>query len=620
MLPLLPIRRGVTVAGTHRSSLQLWDQLKLGLPSPAHGLLPFTKPSRYSFATVADMAPKLHGRAFYESIGSPKHIVAPMVDQSEFAWRMLTRSFLPPDLRRSILAYSPMLHAKMFAEAPKYRATHFEALKEDGQAYLDGNPEFDRPLFVQFCANDPDALLGAAKHVQQYCDAVDLNLGCPQGIAKRGHYGAFLQEDWDTIHKLIRTLHDGLDIPVTAKMRILESREKTLEYAKMILDAGASIITVHGRQRDQKGHKTGLADWSVLRYLREQLPEDTVMFANGNILQHEDIEACLKATGVDGVMSAEGNLYDPSIFAPPPPVGQEGREYWRGRDGKGGYRADAMLRRYLDIIHRHVFGREPPRREPLFLPSDISDPAESNGDNRKRGLEGSEDEPAKKQKLEIETRVLETLSETWTPTSTLSKKQQKKLANKENRANGKQERTSNPNLIAMQPHCFHILRSLVSKHHNVRDALAKCRAGDIDAYENVLTLTEAAVKEGLLAYEANPQDFEGATTDAAPEGGDPTESSDMAVKRCKRPYWVCQPYVRPLPKEALEKGSLQLSKKELRKMELDAEHARKAGLEAGGKVDDVGEEVKEQMKQILANGHSLAEADVKVPQQGMVAG
>ena len=67
------------------------------------------------------MAPKLRGRAFYESLGSPKYIVAPMVDQSEFAWRLLTRSFLPAELRTSILAYSPMLHAKLFSEKAAYR-------------------------------------------------------------------------------------------------------------------------------------------------------------------------------------------------------------------------------------------------------------------------------------------------------------------------------------------------------------------------------------------------------------------------------------------------------------------------------------------------------------------
>jgi len=315
------------------------------------------------------MAPaKLHGRAFYESIGSPKYILAPMVDQSEFAWRLLSRSFFPAEQQSSLLAYSPMLHAKLFTESAKYRASHFEPLKpplslpfpadtnhsqihNEEDLHLDGNPKNDRPLFVQFCANDPDVFLEAAKVVQPYCDAVDLNLGCPQGIARRGGYGAFLQEDWKTIHNLIHKLHTGLDIPVTAKFRIQETKEKTLEYAKMILGAGASIITVHGRQRHQKGHETGLADWSVLRYLREQLPPETVIFANGNVLQREDLQKCLDATLADGVMSAEGNLFDPSIFAPPPPVGEEGREYWRGRDGKGGYRCDAVLRRYLDIVH-----------------------------------------------------------------------------------------------------------------------------------------------------------------------------------------------------------------------------------------------------------------------------
>lgn len=546
--------------------------------------------------------PKLHGRAFYESIGSPKHIIAPMVDQSEFAWRMLTRSFLPPDLRTSILAYSPMLHAKLFSDNPKYRANHFEPLKPplamseppdaehlktlgEEDMYLDGNPKIDRPLFVQFCANDPEAFLKAAKVVQPFCDAVDLNLGCPQGIAKRGNYGAFLQEDWDTIYKLISTLHQELDIPVTAKFRIQETKEKTLEYAKMILRAGASIITVHGRQRFQKGHETGLADWKMIRFLREELPKDTVIFANGNILQHEDLQRCLDETGADGVMSAEGNLYDPSIFASAPPVGEEGTDYWRGRDGKGGYRADAVLRRYLDIIHKYVLGQEPPEREPLFSLSDPRPAAPEPATGTKRSADAMADPEVIQQ---------------------LTKKQRREEA-KEKKKGGKQEKCTNPNLTAMQPHCFHILRSLVSSHHDVRDALARSRAGDIDAYENVLKLTQQVVKQGLLAYEKDPSQFEYPDVNEEDETLDPEVSSTVAVRRCKRPFWVCQPHVRPLPKEALEKGSLQLSKKEKAKLKAEQEEKERAGVGAEGRVEAV-------------EAASSIEERIEVPKEGVVCG
>lgn len=356
-----------------------------------------------------------------------------------------------------------------------------------------------------------------------------------------------------------------------------------MAYAKTILDAGASIITVHGRQRDQKGHKTGLADWSMIRYLREQLPSETVIFANGNILQYGDIQECLDATQADGVMSAEGNLYDPSIFATAPPAGEEGREYWRGKNGKGGYRADAVLRRYLDIIHKHVFNREPPERLPLFLPSDESAILESTEILKRGHTDEESGRPTKKQKRE-------------------EKKVEKK--------NTKPEKVTNANLVAMQAHCFHILRPLVSKHHDVRDALARSRAGDIDAYENVLTLTEKAVKEGLLAYEADPAAFdapdeEAEKPDQAEARPPMAESSDEAVRRCRRPYWVCQPYVRPLPKEALEKGSLQLSKKELKQLAKQEEEAKKAGVEPEGTTEEV-----------QVNGSKTEE----VPAQGMVSG
>ena len=472
---------------------------------------------------------------------------------------MLTRSYMTPETSKTLLAYTPMFHGRLFTETAKFRNHHFQPTKAGldsipslestalGSLHLDGNPAIDRPLFVQFCANSPDDLLQAAKYVQPFCDAVDLNLGCPQGIARKGHYGAFLQEDWDLIYKLINKLHLHLDVPVTAKMRILETKEKTLEYAKLILSAGASIITVHGRQRDQKGHQTGLADWSVIRYLREKLPPETVIFANGNILRHEDLQKCLDETNADGVMSAEGNLYDPTIFAEPPAEGQEGREYWRGRDGKGGYRMDAVFRRYLDIMHRYVLEKDPPDRRPLYIPTDPDpepEPLAADEDSRSPA-EG--EPPAKRQKC----------------------------SNK---------KTTSPNLLAMQPHLFHLLRPLVAKHTDIRDVLARSRGGDIAAFENVLSMVEVAVKDGLLDYNHEPSKYEETSNPELQsehekvEEATKDESSLAMVKACKRPWWVCQPYVRPLPKEALEKGSLTLGKKERKQLEESKLLKTSAGL------------------------------------------
>lgn len=496
---------------------------------------------------------------------------------------------MTPEQSHSLLAYTPMLHSRMFVETPKFRDNHFQPIRSGlatlptftetsaSDVYLDGNRTIDRPLVVQFCSNSPSDLLEAAKYVQPFCEAVDLNLGCPQGIARKGHYGAFLQEDWNLVYSLINTLHENLDIPVTAKMRILGTEEKTLKYAKTIISAGASILTVHGRQRDQKGHKTGLADWSMIRYLRQHLPPDTVLFANGNILRYEDIAKCIDATGADGVMSAEGNLYDPTIFAQPPAVGAEGREYWRGRDGRGGYRMDAVFRRYMDIIYKYVLEEPQPARKPLFLPSDnaLNKLDLGNGHEETDGQS-----PAKKQK----------------------------------RDNGtKQTRTTSPNLLSMQAHLFHLLRPLVSKHHEVRDALARSRAGDIAAFETVLHLVEKAVKEGLLEYESHPERYEETAVEAAVLSDEQKkeeelsdESSLATVRACKRPWWVCQPYVRPLPKEALQKGSLTLSKKEKKRLEEEQQLAGRAPSEPGGRVE--------------TERTGSSQRQVEIPKEGLVCG
>uniref|UniRef100_A0A7S1QB19 tRNA-dihydrouridine(16/17) synthase [NAD(P)(+)] n=1 Tax=Neobodo designis TaxID=312471 RepID=A0A7S1QB19_NEODS len=276
--------------------------------------------------------PKLPPFEWYASIGNPRFVMAPMVDQSELPFRMMGRKY------GTTLCYTPMLNSRVFAMDPEYRKHNYSTCAED------------RPLVVQFCGNEADVVLAAARVVEGDCDAVDINLGCPQGIAKKGFYGSYLMERWDVVHTILHTLSVELKVPVIAKMRVFDSEELTLRYARMIRDAGAHLIAVHGRTREMKGQQTGVADLALVARVKQEITDRPVL-SNGNIECYDDAVANLKTTGCDGVMAAEGMLWDPRIFANPERPIKTGRRFTADKPTR--LDAIAAAREYMEFAKRY---------------------------------------------------------------------------------------------------------------------------------------------------------------------------------------------------------------------------------------------------------------------------
>lgn len=194
---------------------------KLGSPASAHCNADMNADMNARPAVPADKPVDFERTwSWFRSLGSPKFVIAPMVKQSELAYRMLCRQ------HNATLCYTQMFHAKQFLTSEKVREVMFKTHPDEG------------PLFAQFCGDDPLTLLASARLIQDQVDAIDLNLGCPQGIARRGHYGSFLLSEPDLLVDIVRTLHNGLDIPVTCKIRILPSEEETYTLCQRLQDAG----------------------------------------------------------------------------------------------------------------------------------------------------------------------------------------------------------------------------------------------------------------------------------------------------------------------------------------------------------------------------------------------
>jgi len=175
--------------------------------------------------------------------------------------------------------------------------------------------ELDHPIAGHIFGKSVEAMVEAAQHIEKLgCfDWIDLNCGCPVKKVVRRGAGAALMKEPQEIGEIVRAVKKAVSLPVSVKTRIGFSPAfpDHLTIAKIVEDAGADMIAVHGRLACNF-HK-GDADWEKLGEIKQALKIPVI--GNGGVFTPEDATEMVRVSGVDGVMIGRGAVGNPWLFS-----------------------------------------------------------------------------------------------------------------------------------------------------------------------------------------------------------------------------------------------------------------------------------------------------------------
>jgi len=228
---------------------------------------------------------------------------------------------------RPIVALSPMadMTDAPFCRIVKSKAPQTMIYREmvSAEAIVRDNPKTwnmaaihpdERPIIQQIFGTDPDVMAKAAEKIYEVMrpDAIDINMGCPMPKITKPGAGSALMKDPDRAQAIVRTIKSAIPCPVSVKMRLgWKQKTECLDFAPKMEEAGADLLMIHGRTRDQA--YAGTADWETIAQAKSKVTIPVI--ANGDITDVTSAFKALQVTKADGIAIARGALGNPWVFA-----------------------------------------------------------------------------------------------------------------------------------------------------------------------------------------------------------------------------------------------------------------------------------------------------------------
>jgi len=222
-------------------------------------------------------------------------VLAPMAGITDQTFRIIAKSFGVG------LVFTEMISAK----ALSYKNIKTEAL-------LDLTGE-EPPIAVQLFGSEPAVMAEAALRAEAAGAAIiDINMGCPVPKVVKNREGSALLETPELAASLVSAMVAAVKVPISVKIRLGLTKENivAVSFAQRMEAAGAALITVHGRTRDQ--YYSGQADWGLIRRVKAAVQVPVI--GSGDIWRPADGQRMMDQTGCDGIMIGRGALGNPWLL------------------------------------------------------------------------------------------------------------------------------------------------------------------------------------------------------------------------------------------------------------------------------------------------------------------